>query len=301
MIYLPDKFPPFLLALRLTYKVINKIKERTFLRDFYKEGLGAETLKTTSDEALYIFKRIEKKYLLDSYEAEILKSRIGFFLPRDKYSEKPMQISSVYFDNAEWKCYNEQMNRVNPRFKIRLREYSKNGLPAESGFAEIKKKSNGITVKERFKIFISQKELIKGINESSNCSFIDLFSYADRSNACYHKITGTIQNYAFEPVVRAAYLREAFENEEKTLRVTFDSQLTFKPVLNTHSLPAAVFYSVPENVCIMEIKYSGQMPGWLLQMLEGDKLKRQRFSKYCSSINAIYKLQNTGNEAVVLK
>lgn len=244
-------------------------------------------------ECLTHFKRIEKKYLVNSIVAEILINRISSFMPKDPKSILSPHITSIYFDNPEWKCYTEHISKKHPRFKVRIRQYGNEGFASSTGFLEIKSKSKGVTSKERVKIsfppFKSGNEYLYsyGINSQGNGIIPDV------RYGVYYRITDAINNYGLEPVSKVEYNRQAFELKNRTLRITFDSGLEFHSIRNSHSVSSAAEFLLPENFVIMEVKNAGHMPSWLISLLKSYKLNNAHFSKYCSSVKSLYLPEKT--------
>lgn len=258
------------------------------MRDVYKDiKLEQPVENVNCDENIYSFKRIEKKYVLDSTTAEILKSQIGYYIKRDGKAMLSPHICSVYYDNAAWKCYREHITRVNPRFKVRIREYDNYDKYFARAFLEVKRKEKSVSLKERIRIIPPVCENLSGYISSPGTPS-GLIINAESRNNVYYRITDAIKNYRLEPVTKVDYSREAFESEDRTLRITFDSNLVFHSIQNNHTSPLTREFVMPENFKIMEIKYSGRIPSWLLQMLKSNKLHNARFSKYCASVKNLY-------------
>ncbi|HEX2961863.1 MAG TPA: polyphosphate polymerase domain-containing protein [Ignavibacteriales bacterium] len=246
-----------------------------------------------TETAEFQFRRLEKKFLISSAEAEIIKGQVGFYMPADEKAIKSPLIKSVYFDNRELKCFNEHMNRVNPRFKVRFRQYKKDQDIEGAGFLEIKKKNNETTVKDRFKADFS---LIDKITDEALPDFIVSKNQGlniDKLSCIYYEITGNVGLYKLEPVTAVNYRREAFENSERTLRITFDSDLEFEAMPNKILSFAALRSRMPRDFMIMEIKYAQSMPEWLRSLLKFNGLKSEHFSKYCESIKELKLNQDT--------
>ncbi|MCU7494161.1 MAG: polyphosphate polymerase domain-containing protein [Ignavibacteria bacterium] len=239
------------------------------------------------ETAEFQFRRLEKKFLINTAAAEIMKGQVGFYLPNDEKAYKYPGIRSVYFDNRELKCFNEHMNKVNPRFKVRFRQYKKDENIQGAGFLEIKKKNNEVTVKDRFKADFC---LIDKITDETLPDFIVSENKGlniDKLSCIYYEITGKMGLYKLEPVTAVNYRREAFENSERTLRITFDSDLEFEAMPNKILGFSALKSSMPQDFIIMEIKYADSMPEWLKSLLKFNGLRSEHFSKYCESIRKL--------------
>lgn len=252
--------------------------------------------KINSPEPVLQFKRVRKKYLIPPITADLLLSQIGSYLPKYKKTAEPQHVSSIYYDNAEWKCYSDQVKKVNPRFKILFRQYYKDRVQTDIGFLEIKRKENSNSYKERFR---TEARLLGSISESSIApevlSLNDNLSI-ERLSEIHSTIANTIINYKLEPVVKVMYIRQAFESNDKTLRITFDSNLEFHHIPNSFALPVKFLHKMPANFHVMEIKYSGKIPEWLTSLLKSNKISKRRFSKYCAAVQSIYDTETRGQK-----
>lgn len=87
-----------------------------------------------------IFKRYEKKYILDETTYRYLFFRLAEKMSPDSYGEHT--ISNVYFDTPEYELIRRSIEKPIYKEKVRLRAYGK--VKADSTvFAELKKKYDG--------------------------------------------------------------------------------------------------------------------------------------------------------------
>ena len=248
--------------------------------------------KTFEEEPTFQFKRLEKKFLLNAPTAEILKAQIGFYIPKDEKASKSPYISSTYLENSTWKCYTDQVIKIDPRFKIRFREYNKTRDLTGEGFWEIKKKSNSVSVKDRFKSNIKIFDSAWKFSIPDEVLMLNYKLGIDKLSEIYFSISEAVIQYKLIPIVRVSYLRETFESKDKSLRVTFDSDLEFEYVPNNFALPVKYSHKMPDELRVMEIKYAGSIPAWLESCIKFNKVTKQRFSKYVTSIMSLYEPQN---------
>ena len=93
----------------------------------------------------FIFKRVEKKYLLTDAERKALLEKISPMLVPDKYGHST--ISSLYLDTPDFRIIRASIEAKECghayKEKLRLRTY---GTPSEDSktFLEIKKKYKGV-------------------------------------------------------------------------------------------------------------------------------------------------------------
>lgn len=236
--------------------------------------------------------RKERKYLIDEFVCEQLKMQISALLVRKEFkkSNEGYFVKSIYLDNGYWQSYYDHKNRKKQRFKVRIRNY---GINRKKYFVELKEKINGITHKRRFKIkerwideFLKGKDIFPKLSEYNNqMTYCQLISI-------YKTIRGKIESCQLEPVVQVEYQRESFEDTNKMVRVTFDRNLRFEAFENSFVRPIRESNIYPVSEIIMETKTNGGRPVWLKKLISEHNLKKQSFSKYCTSIETIYGLQN---------
>ena len=245
-----------------------------------------------------IFSRRERKYLIDEPVYKVLKDEIVSYSKKERFkkSESVSFVRSVYLDNHHWTTYSDHKNRKKQRFKVRIRQY---GLDGEKCFVELKEKIDHVTHKSRFKI---EKDSVGDFLKRKDI-FSELSAY-NRGIAhhqligVYQKIRDTVESYQLEPVVRIQYERESFRNKDEEIRITFDRNLSFMAVQNRFIEPVKTSDTYPPDEIIMETKTAGPRPDWLKELVSRYDLKKQRFSKYCTSIESIYKTEPTMNPEV---
>ncbi len=213
------------------------------------------------------FKRMEKKYVLNPNQFEMLFSKIRNHLKEDKYFES--NISNLYFDTDDFSLINKSIEKPIYKEKIRLRSYY---LPHEEDkvFFEIKKKYKGISNKRR--ICITLKEFndyyYKGIVPNCNKQILNELNYI-------------IKNYNLKPKVMLAYDRLSYyDKDNKNLRITFDKNLRYRTNDLNLTLGSSGHKYFNNDECIMELKTLDTFPIWLTSILSELKIYPISFSKY---------------------
>ena len=159
-------------------------------------------------------------------------------------------INSVYFDNYNYSMYNESIEGVTPRKKIRLRSYDNNFAFNKKVNKEIKITS----VEGRYKVsepITNSQNLVKlGIHDSNY-------------GTCH-------------PVLNVVYERSYYKIN--SARLTIDKKIIYRAVNNGRISK----FSTSDNFDIVEIKYG------LSQSVDDIgkifPFERTRFSKYCRGI-----------------
>ena len=162
----------------------------------------------------YIFKRVEKKYMLTREQYEYLINAISPYMAPDQYGET--EIRNIYFDNADNELIETSLLKPTYKEKLRLRSY---GVPKMDStvFFEIKKKYRGIVYKRRISMKLSEA-----------------YCYIETGELPSHlvgnipvEIDYMVRRYRLYPKAFISYKRVAYAgNTDPDLRITFDRQIT---------------------------------------------------------------------------
>jgi SPX domain protein involved in polyphosphate accumulation len=85
------------------------------------------------------------------------------------------------------------------------------------------------------------------------------------------------------------YWREAWEGSvDHRLRVTFDTRCEVLRPERFLDVSAAVGKLImPASQCIMEVKFNRVIPRWIRDIVAGEHITLQRFSKYAAGVDAL--------------
>jgi SPX domain protein involved in polyphosphate accumulation len=160
----------------------------------------------------YVFKRVEKKYLLTANVYEDLILRLAPFIERDSYGLHT--ICNIYYDTERYDLIRNSIEKPKYKEKLRLRSY---GIPTADSrvFLEIKKKYKGTVFKRReeMTLFETQELLENG-------------SFPEKKSQILNEIEYFLKFYHPEPKLFLAYDREAYSGkEDSSLRITFDRNI----------------------------------------------------------------------------
>ena len=108
--------------------------------------------------AITIFKRYEKKYLLDKEKYELLTERLLEYMNYDEHclNGKDYTIYNIYYDTKDNKIIEHSLSKPYYKEKLRLRSYKPIKSKDDKVFLEIKKKINGIVSKRRVVLTLEQ-------------------------------------------------------------------------------------------------------------------------------------------------
>ena len=215
--------------------------------------------------------REEKKYLLSCRGYYSLKYSLEQVLTSDEHNKKDgYMVRSLYFDTLDNKDYNEKIEGVEKRKKIRLRIYD---TKAETAFLEIKQKDGMYQEKRSLEVTRRDaKELIHG-------NYQVLLNYDNAfAKECYALL---IENN-YRPKTVVEYQRIAFIAKENNIRITFDSNIRATEsnldIFDEHLLLYPVFY---QDQVILEVKYNGFLLSYVKALVNQCNKSPLSVSKYC--------------------
>ena len=216
-----------------------------------------------------VFKRYEKKYMLDREQENKLLEAMADRMLMDKYGEHT--ICNIYFDDDSFNLIRRSLDKPMYKEKLRLRTY---GVP-ENGdhqaFVEIKKKFDGVVYKRRIPLKLKTAEdyLYRGIHPKKDSQIM-------REIDWFLKIHAPVK-----PKVVLTYKRRAFyEKDNPDFRLTIDRDITCR--YNDLELEKGVGGDklLDDSTSLLEIKIPGIMPLWMSRILSDLKIFPASFSKY---------------------
>ena len=224
--------------------------------------------------SLRSFRRYEKKLLIDAAIVASLQEDLSVYMSPDEYNAggEPYVVCNLYFDNARDDVIRESVAKPRYKEKLRLRSY---GVPNDDTkvFLEIKRKVDGVGVKRRAKLKLSQIDeyLATGKHPES-------LSYMDEQ--VLREVDYYLSHTPVAPRVYVSYLRHAyFAKDDPSFRVTFDSGiLTRRYDLDLrkgrYGEPL-----LPEGKILLEVKFSGAVPLWFARLFGKYHLSFGTYSK----------------------
>lgn len=195
-------------------------------------------------------RRIENKI-----DVDVNKKIILFNWLQEKKAKKiyeTRQINSIYFDNSKYTIYDDSVEGISPRKKIRVRFYG--------NFKDNNKQKIEIKYTFPYGRYKSTKE----INTHSN--IFDTGYLDDLYGVCMPK---TIVSY------KRTYFKLGFE------RLTFDEDITYAKY--NKNLNNLTFVSDPK--IILEVKSNNFVN--IDEIEQNIPFKTTRFSKYCESVEKL--------------
>lgn len=215
--------------------------------------------------------RLEYKYIIDlalkPYLEHVLLSG-GF--SRDKYSQKPegYLVNSIYFDTQVLDTFNDKLDGVSKRFKLRLRYY---GDSPSSFVLEVKKKDAYLGLKDRFTF-----------------ACLEVENYFERNSGDLAKFL-EVNFPQFIPTMYVGYDRVAFHiGDDTDMRISMDSNVTWcLPPFSYADLTKPHRNQLqPVDKFVLEIKCQREMPKEFQKLLKQIELRWVENSKYANCLSA---------------
>lgn len=262
------------------------------------------------------FTRYEFKYQITPTIAEAIRARLLHFgmEPDPKsmtYTGNAYPITSLYFDTPNLDDYHDKAGGFLRRKKIRVRIYASYLTAKDSDVAfsfcrrapcehersewngDKDKKQNAIPSPKQ-EIWLEKKEKYEMLVSKKRV----LLTQEDYDNLLYGSRLNLVKNYPLflpllinnmRPTAMVRYLREPFVSPHNShLRITFDSGIE---ACQTHDLRfPQPMTPITKDAVIMEVKFSLALPYWFRLLLSDFHLRRQSFSKYGESVEALYRL-----------
>jgi len=250
------------------------------------------------------FNRFELKYLVPIQEAESFKQALKADLMPDDHGDSMgrYDISSLYYDSSDFRLYWEKVDGIKFRRKLRIRHYeSTRPLAADTPvFVEIKQRVNRVTQKRR--VLLPYREALRLCNERRRP---ETGSFAPPGAAhdadVIDEVLGMVWHYNLRPASLVRYARQALVGTDYDigLRVTLDTDLTYRANdLELHEQKSGLLL-FPPDWAVVEIKVNERIPYWLTELVAAHNLNLVRVSKYCRSIELAQNLASPAWRMVV--
>ncbi|SFG97610.1 VTC domain-containing protein [Desulfotomaculum arcticum] len=231
-----------------------------------------------------VFKRYEKKYLMDEQQYQALKKFLQGRMTVNQFGSNT--ICNIYFDTPDYRLIRASIEKPVYKEKLRLRSY---GVPKKEDtvFVELKKKYKGIVYKRRVPMTLQETEqyLLRG-------------KQPNKSGQILKEIGWFLDFYQpIIPKVYIAYDRIAMCSSENTeLRITFDTNIRWRESILDLARGVWGNTLLEEGQHLMEIKILGSMPIWLSKGLTEIGIFPASYSKYgnCYKNYLIYSAEKRG-------
>lgn len=232
--------------------------------------------------------RFEAKYRIPEKIAGFIEADVKKFgMQADEHgsADGGYYVTSLYFDSHDFNDYQEKAGGFLKRKKVRARIYEPYLDKSENIWLEIKKRYDVKNTKTRLKL---NREQWSEFMQKGPLVLLNISKSGEISRAAaVNEILGDIIRFSLKPKLVVRYWRRPFLNGLKDLRITFDSNLE---ACKTAALEYNGFVErVNKDGAVMEAKFDYLMPFWLKGIIKNYNLKRDAFSKYEQSLEAVYR------------
>jgi len=236
-----------------------------------------------------VFERFELKYWVSEPLARRVLDFALPYLKRDAHAttREAQRNTTLYLDTRGFRFCENHMNLSPDRSKLRIRAY---GRPySKLAFFEVKRKVKTITMKERFALplgevanVLSRRPIGCEVSEAARRTLGDFLL-----QMCLHRA---------EPKVFVACFREAFESRipGEDVRLTIDRELVYQPATGFSFAPNERGWldiregddsrpAFGQRRAMLELKFNGTPPRWMVELVRHFNLQREAFSKYTTA------------------
>jgi len=217
--------------------------------------------------------RQEKKFLITLDQYYRLSSKFSKLLMEDRFSSGDgYTVRSLYFDSLDDRDFEEKIEGIDLRRKIRLRNY---GFDSQTAKLEMKQKQGMMQKKRSFTL--DREQSLRLINGDYS---VLLGSGSTFAAECY----GLMQTHCYRPKAVVSYTRKVFLAHENEIRITFDhhikgSETNFN--IFSHDLVESTVFD--PYLVVMEVKFNGFILSYIKDIINSVNEPEQAISKYCLS------------------
>jgi hypothetical protein len=228
--------------------------------------------------------RYEFKYLIPRDRIADIRARARMYCEPDPYGKDGVySVNSLYLDDVDWSLARQTLEGVRNRYKLRMRTYG--WTEGDPVFCEIKGRVGTSILKSRALIDRSLATAVAtgspvagGVPALKPSHQPDLDRFRNR-----------VDHLDLRSRMWVGYVREAWGSAYGDgARLTFD--LDLKGLSADDHSPFEPDHSLWRDVCfdrdevILELKFNGAFPRWMLQIVHDHGLQRQSVSKYVNCV-----------------
>lgn len=214
--------------------------------------------------------RVENKYLVSDLDLAVLANRLSLVMQKDIHQIGDCyEIRSIYFDDLQDSCMDENDSGVDCRQKYRIRTYGSSDAPLN---LEIKAKQNGLTKKTACPL--SKEEYRNILSGGEDLDF--------GAKKPLNQLILQMRCARMQPKIIIAYERTAFVHPAGNVRITFDRNIMASSHCDSfldHRIDGLIPL-LPKGMHVLEVKYDEYLPDTIARQLEIGKLQQTAFSKY---------------------
>lgn len=235
-----------------------------------------------------LFQRFEAKYWITEAVGESIRRFIASYTIPDSHSgpQGSYSIHSLYLDTPDLAFYRSSASGERNRFKLRLRSYS--ASPEAPVFFEVKRRVDKVICKERA---VVRREFVPQLLRGRCYDKQALHRATGRELAALFRFRTFMEEFGAVPRCGVVYDRESyFGAAGESIRISFDRRVACLPV---EDYTPAVWrsgthwHALDRMPCIMEVKFSGALPGWAADLIRHFEMQRISVAKYVYAVDVL--------------
>ena len=227
-----------------------------------------------------IFRRIEKKYVINDKQYKLIKEILTKYMDEDSHGKST--ICNVYFDTQNYDLIRRSIEKPYYKDKVRLRSYN---IPKhdDTVFLEIKRKCDKVVGKRRIEMAL--REFNKYLKSPDSLEHVNKQIKTELDY--YFKL------YNLQPTMYISYSRTAYYQKDNfDFRVTFDSNIKARGYDLNLEFGSYGSDILDKNKYVMEIKTLGSIPLWFVKILTELDIKPASYSKYGTAYEELVLKEN---------
>ena len=223
--------------------------------------------------------RHELKYICDNISLQIIEKKLMSIMRPDPHADANGEylIRSIYFDDFQHTCFNENENGVDPREKFRIRSYN---LSKQRISLEKKKKKSNMTGKDI--VIIPERTMSKMVwGRVQESEITGIHPLLDEWYIKY-------RTNQLKPVMMGEYVRKPLIYNPGNVRITFDRNIcASRQIEGFFDHRISRISVLPTGYHILEVKYDDFLPDMIYQLIEDGHMIQTTFSKFYLGCKAL--------------
>lgn len=217
--------------------------------------------------------RRERKFLIGLPDYYYHSGNLAKFMLEDPHNRGDgYPIRSLYFDSLEDRDFQEKVDGVEIRRKIRLRSY---GPDSDFALLEVKQKEANLQKKRSLRLSRDAAARLTRGDYS-----VLLTCPEPLAQECY----AVMNIHSYQPCSVVEYRRRAFIARENKIRVTFDHHIVgTESNYDIFDSQLAQYPLQDTALVVLEVKYNGFLLSYIKDMLSDCAAGETSVSKYCLS------------------
>ena len=210
-------------------------------------------------------------------------------------------ITSLYLDSPDLAFYWAKRTLQFARVKARIRTYGESSDGPV--FVELKRRFGDVSRKTRAEVARSAWGGI--VDPTLATGTPEELALRPHGRAVLTDFVALLQRYALRPVVLVRYDREPYRDRlNSRTRLTFDRRLRCRgPASATlgandryyRAIDYAAMFQQTRSQVIVEMKFDGVAPRWMLDLVCRFDILRTSFSKYATGVDALHEERQGGD------